>query len=46
MTNILETDPLQFTQILEQVASYAKSPEARKLLLQTQPLTKPAAVPI
>lgn len=46
MTNFFETDPLQFAQILEQVASYAKSPEAKKLIQQTQPLAKPAAVPI
>lgn len=44
MTNIFETDPLQFTQILEQIASYAKSPEAKKMIQQTQPLTNPAAV--
>ncbi|ALT46533.1 hypothetical protein AT236_00106 [Lactobacillus delbrueckii subsp. bulgaricus] len=44
MTEIFENNQLQFAQVLTQVASYAKSPEARNLLLQAQPLTKPAAV--
>ena len=44
MTANFENDPLQFTQILVQVASYAKSPEAKKMLLQSHPLTKPTAV--
>ncbi|XOQ56935.1 MAG: Tetratricopeptide repeat protein [Lactobacillus delbrueckii] len=44
MTEFFENNQLQFAQVLTQVASYAKSPEARNLLLQAQPLTKPAAV--
>lgn len=44
MTEFFENSQLQFAQVLTQVASYAKSPEARNLLLQAQPLTKPAAV--
>lgn len=37
MTEIFENNQLQFAQVLTQVASYAKSPEARNLLLQAQP---------